>query len=64
MVFPYQASAVQGGVRERPPIRNTSAYPVWSPENTPKVIIPQGKPEGNSFSPWNVSGLLTGEMKK
>jgi hypothetical protein len=26
-----------------------------------KVQIPQGKPEGNSFSAWNVSGVLVGE---
>ncbi len=33
-------------------------------KHTIKVIIPQGKPDGNSFSSWNVSGLLTGEIKK
>ena len=26
-----------------------------------KIKIPQGKPEGNSFSAWNVSGVLLGE---
>lgn len=26
-----------------------------------QVRIPQGKPEGNSFSAWNVSGVLVGE---
>lgn len=26
-----------------------------------KVVIPQGKPEGNSFSVWNVSGVLIGD---
>lgn len=26
-----------------------------------KVIIPQGKPEGSSFSAWNVSGVLVGD---
>ena len=30
-------------------------------KHTVKVIIPQGKPEGNSFSYWNVSGVLLGE---
>lgn len=33
-------------------------------KHTIKVIIPQGKPEGNSFSSWNVSGLLTGKKKE
>lgn len=28
---------------------------------TLQVKIPQGKPEGTSFSAWNVSGVLTGE---
>lgn len=26
-----------------------------------QVVIPQGEPEGNSFSAWNVSGVLIGE---
>jgi hypothetical protein len=26
-----------------------------------EVVIPMGEPEGNSFSSWNVSGLLTGD---
>ena len=26
-----------------------------------QIIIPQGEPEGNSFSAWNVSGVLLGE---
>ena len=26
-----------------------------------KVLIPQGKPEGSSFSAWNVSGVLVGD---
>lgn len=26
-----------------------------------RIQIPQGKPEGNSFSAWNVSGILIGE---
>lgn len=26
-----------------------------------QILIPQGKPEGNSFSAWNVSGVLLGE---
>ncbi|MGV3460495.1 MAG: GLPGLI family protein [Flavobacterium sp.] len=30
-------------------------------EHTITVRIPQGKPEGNSFSSWNVSGVLLGE---
>lgn len=29
--------------------------------HTIQVKIPQGKPEGNSFSSWNVSGVLLGE---
>lgn len=29
--------------------------------HTLQVKIPQGKPEGNSFSSWNVSGVLIGE---
>ncbi len=29
--------------------------------HTLTVIIPQGAPEGNSFSAWNVSGVLLGE---
>ena len=33
-------------------------------KHTIKVIIPQGEPEENSFSSWNVSGLLTGKMKE
>ncbi|MBB6499833.1 PNGase F N-terminal domain-containing protein [Pedobacter cryoconitis] len=28
-----------------------------------KVAIPQGKPEGTSFSAWNVSGVLIGERE-
>jgi hypothetical protein len=28
--------------------------------HTIQVKIPQGKPEGGSFSAWNVSGLLIG----
>ncbi|MCO6462507.1 MAG: GLPGLI family protein [Saprospiraceae bacterium] len=30
-------------------------------EHTIQVKIPQGHPEGNSFSAWNVSGILIGE---
>lgn len=30
-------------------------------KHTITVKIPQGKPEGNSFSAWNVSGVLLGE---
>ena len=30
-------------------------------KHTIKVSIPQGKPEGNSFSYWNVSGVLLAE---
>lgn len=30
-------------------------------EHTIRVHIPQGAPEGNSFSAWNVSGVLIGE---
>ena len=29
--------------------------------HTIQIIIPQGEPEGNSFSAWNVSGVLLGE---
>jgi len=29
--------------------------------HTIQVIIPQGNPEGTSFSSWNVSGVLIGE---
>lgn len=32
-----------------------------SGNHTLQVKIPQGKPEGNSFSYWNVSGVLIGE---
>ena len=28
-----------------------------------QIAIPQGKPEGSSFSAWSVSGVLTGEWK-
>lgn len=31
-------------------------------KHTLQVIIPQGKPEGTSFSSWNVSGVLIGKM--
>lgn len=31
--------------------------------HTMEINIPQGKPEGNSFSSWNVSGLLIGIEK-
>jgi GLPGLI family protein len=30
-------------------------------EHSLQLIIPQGKPEGTSFSSWNVSGVLIGE---
>ncbi len=30
-------------------------------KHTVKVVIPQGRPEGNSFSYWNVSGTIVGE---
>lgn len=30
-------------------------------KHTLQIKIPQGKPEGNSFSSWNVSGVLIGE---
>jgi GLPGLI family protein len=30
-------------------------------KHTLQIKIPQGKPEGNSFSFWNISGLLIGE---
>ena len=45
----------------------TTTNPVYIPLNlTPgqhtfKVAIPLGKPEGNSFSSWNISGCLVGE---
>lgn len=32
-------------------------------EHTFSVFIPMGKPEGSSFSAWNVSAVLIGEMK-
>src|SRR5699024_6216371 len=35
--------------------------PGW---HTITIAIPQGKPEGNSFSFWNVSGVLLGEVKQ
>lgn len=35
--------------------------PGW---HTFTVAIPEGKPAGSSFSFWNVSGVLTGEIKK
>ncbi len=33
-------------------------------KHTFKVAIPMGQPEGGSFSAWNVSGVLVGEIKK
>ncbi|MFY8188772.1 MAG: PNGase F N-terminal domain-containing protein [Flavobacterium sp.] len=46
----------------------TTTSPVFIPlgnleagEHTFKIQIPQGKPEGESFSSWNVSGVLIGE---
>jgi hypothetical protein len=33
-------------------------------EHTITIKIPQGEPEGNSFSSWNVSGVLIGEREK
>jgi hypothetical protein len=30
-------------------------------KHTIQVKIPQGKPEGSSFSSWNISGVLIGE---
>ncbi|WP_306353246.1 PNGase F N-terminal domain-containing protein [Flavobacterium sp. '19STA2R22 D10 B1'] len=30
-------------------------------KHTMRITIPQGQPEGNSFSSWNVSGVLIGE---
>ena len=35
----------------------------WKSESIDVGNIPQGKPEGNSFSSWNVSGLLIGIEK-
>jgi hypothetical protein len=32
-----------------------------SGKHTLRVHIPQGAPEGSSFSAWNVSGVLLGE---
>lgn len=32
-------------------------------QHTIQVKIPQGKPEGNSFSSWNVSGVLLGNIE-
>jgi len=31
-------------------------------KHTFSVTVPMGKPEGGSFSHWNISGVLTGEM--
>ena len=48
----------------------TTTNPIYIPLNdlapgnhTFKIAIPLGKPEGNSFSAWNVSGCLIGEFK-
>jgi hypothetical protein len=30
-------------------------------DHTIQIKIPQGLPEGSSFSSWNISGVLTGE---
>lgn len=46
----------------------TTTNPVYIPLNlsagthTLKIAIPMGKPEGSSFSSWNVSGVLMGEL--
>lgn len=32
-------------------------------EHSIEVVIDQGLPEGNSFSAWNVSGIITGTLK-
>lgn len=40
------------------PIQNCSAG-----RHKIQVHIPQGKPEGGSFSSWNISGVLLGKMK-
>jgi hypothetical protein len=47
---------------------STVTPPIWIPlgdikkgTHTIEVKIPQGKREGNSFSYWNVSGVLFGE---
>lgn len=34
-----------------------------SGSHTIRVTIPQGQPEGNSFSAWNVSGVLIGDVE-
>lgn len=48
----------------------TTTNPVYIPINdlspgmhTFTIAIPMGKPEGNSFSAWNVSGVLIGEFQ-
>lgn len=49
----------------------TVTNPVWidlgnlsAGKHTIQIKIPQGAPEGNSFSAWNISGCLIGELKK
>ena len=32
-------------------------------KHTMKIAIKQGAPEGSSFSSWNISGILIGELK-
>ncbi|RAI98690.1 GLPGLI family protein [Chitinophaga skermanii] len=42
---------------------NIYLYDLQPGVHTFKVAIPQGKPEGGSFSFWNVSGVLIGEKE-
>lgn len=49
----------------------TTTNPVYIPldnltpgKHTFKIAIPLGKPEGSSFSAWNISGCLIGEYSK
>jgi hypothetical protein len=46
----------------------TNPLPVWLNDvkpgaHTMKIAIPQGLPEGGSFSAWNISGVLIGEIE-
>jgi hypothetical protein len=48
----------------------TATYPVYfelgnlsAGNHTIQITIPQGKPEGSSFSSWNISGVLLGEQE-
>lgn len=48
----------------------TATYPVYfelgnlsAGNHTIQITIPQGRPEGSSFSSWNISGVLLGEQE-